>query len=105
MTVSRRIHEDISYAHAQFTSLLQAAAAQLTSLRLRLHWTALHYEIAHHNLHGLAVLIRRRHPQLHPAVLWARPRWPYLEHFGFDVKFVARPNRTRQPKFVEPGVD
>ena len=53
----------------------------------------------------MAVLIQRRGSHLDDALVGTRLRGPYFEHFAFDPKLIAWPNRSWPAEFVEAGAD
>ena len=59
----------------------------------------------HEHLHGLVVLIQRRGSHLDDALVGTRLGGAYFEHFAFDPKFIAWPNRPWPAEFVEAGAD
>src|SRR6266568_1328003 len=66
---------------------------------------ARHDEIRDEDLHGLAMLVERRRPDLDQPLLGTRFRRSYLQHFTFKMQLVVGPHRRRPAELIEPGAD
>src|SRR5687768_16340094 len=61
--------------------------------------------MAQRHLHGLVVLIQRCCPDLDDSLVRTRLRGSNLEHFAFDMKLIAWPNRSWPAELVKAGTD